>query len=269
MTIPFGTKIYSLGTPPVLGTGYLFTIDEFQQILDPVTETFYDTEGSALLREMMQSVADTGFERNAIERIIQHSPSIDNWRIGEALAEVYLTEHRHSLFPWTTSRDVRNINVSLPGADLVGFQRDSDSNESYRFLFGEVKTSQDNSYPPNVMYGRSGMIFQIENICNNIKVRDVLVKYILFRIQNINNSTYKTYYKIAVKRYLHNNKDCILFGVLVRDVEPNIDDLRTRIQHLESINSQMITIELIALYLPIGQISFLGDAVSHIHGGAA
>src|SRR5690625_7937519 len=91
---------------------------------------------------------------------VRESP---DWAAGEALAEVGLESHRDIDLTRNKERDKRNPFASLIGADIVGFQRDGDS---YRLALGEVKCSSEANWPPQVMYGRSGMIHQLENLAN-------------------------------------------------------------------------------------------------------
>ena len=77
------------------------------------------------------------------------------WR---AIAEAYLTEHRDfcSLAGW---RDERKSGSSLPGADLVGFNR---MNRATGFV-SRVKTSGEAKYAP-VRLWRTGLKQQLEDL---------------------------------------------------------------------------------------------------------
>ena len=100
----------------------------------------------------MRGLATTGMNTEFVERLLNAVPGPKNWEIGEALAECMLAAGPRCeiRWPWHSVRDCRTPRASLPGADLVGFCR---KGEVVLLLFGEVKTSQDESSPPRVMYG--------------------------------------------------------------------------------------------------------------------
>lgn len=56
-------------------------------------------------------------------------------------------------------------------------------------------------------------------------------------------------FKQAAGRYLHNPQDVALFGFLVRDVVPKVEDLKERGKGLAKACPTATTIELRALYL--------------------
>lgn len=142
---------------------------------------------------------------------------------------------------------------SLPGADLVGFQV---FNGGYRFAFGEVKTSSDKSCPPGTMYGRTGLKQQIEDLRDELEIRRQLVRYLGYRAER---ASWKLQYREATTRYLRDEQNVSVFGVLIRDVTPNQSDLANRHAKLaaDPLPSAM-TIELLAIYIPeesIGQFN--------------
>ena len=147
----------------------------------------------------------------------------ESWKIGEALAECFLEDIDDIRFPWNGCRDQKIDNASLPGADLIGFKG---KNKNARFLFGEVKTSEDKAnHPPNVMYGRSGMTKQLETLKTSAESRRLLVKWFACRSKN---SSWESDYKIALTSYITSNECVYLQGVLIRDCEPDIKDLKSR-----------------------------------------
>jgi hypothetical protein len=112
----------------------------------------------------------------ALGQILRSDRAVEAWRVGEAIAESYLVEHRHCEFRWPGGRDLKNPESSPAGTDLVGFQTDAAT--SVRFSFGEVKTSNHAEYPPSLMYGRHGLKQQLEGLRDSHAVKDVLVKYL-------------------------------------------------------------------------------------------
>ena len=191
----------------------------------------------------------------------QHVVDVANWRVGEAIAETYLTDHRSCYFPWPDGRDERKSRSSLPGADLVGFGVDRDGD---CLAFGEVKTSSDRNYPPGVMYGSTGLKKQLEDLRDSESIRDDLLKYLTHRVTE---APWRERLENAGKRYLRNKSDVQLFGFLVRDVEPDQGDLKARVNALGSDRPAGTRIELLALYLPHANIEGIGDRVVAIRAG--
>ena len=144
---------------------------------------------------------------------------------------------------------------------LVGVQQDEQGD---RFVFGEVKTSGEAKYPPGAVYGRTGLKQQLEDLRDKVGIRNDLFKYLGHRARN---ATWRDRFKAASKRYLNNTSDVQLFGVLVRDVEPNVDDVRVRVEKLGNGCPAGTQVELLALYLPIGAIGNLAAHALAVQAG--
>jgi hypothetical protein len=230
-----------------------------------VSASVFDDIGNENIKNLLQSVTDTDFKKENLEALLRNETTVEDWRVGEALAEQYLSDSKNCHFPWPDGRDERKRGSSLPGADLVGFQ---DENEKARFAFGEVKTSAERKYPPGVMHGRHGLKQQLEDLRDCKKIRDALVKYLGHRAAG---SSWCGRYKNAAKHYLQNSTDVRVFGILVRDVTPHTDDLHARAEKLAVDCPVAMRIELIAIYLPPGSISTLSATViasrRHAKGG--
>ena len=264
MTMAIGTVEYSLSTSnsSVSGTGLSFLSEELEAALeDPVANTMLDEEGTANLTALFESVVDTEFDRQEVKRVLESNQKVQSWRVGEVLAESYLDHHRDCYFPWPVSRDERKSGSSLPGADLVGLQQKGDE---LRFAFGEVKTSIEKKYPPTAMYGRTGLKQQLEDLRDKVTIRNDLVKYLGHRVHS---SSWRDHYIAASKRYISDNADVSLFGILVRDVQPHEDDLRARVYKLCKDCPDATGIELLAIYLPEHSIESLGEKVVAIKKG--
>lgn len=252
MRVAQGTQSYTLGKAPCAGAGLSWTHEELDAaIAGPVAALIFDESGQADIASLLAGLAETEFEQEGVARILQSPEIFESWRVGEAIAEAYLTDHRTCTFPWPDSRDERKSGSSLPGADLAGFHADEAGD---RFAFGEVKTSGEAKYPPQAMHGRTGLKQQIEDLRDRVDIRDQLVRYLGHRA---NGAAWKPRYQAAGKRYLANNADVSVFGVLVRDVDPHEDDLRVRIKKLAPDCPDGIGIELLSLYLPGGSIDQL------------
>jgi len=256
MTLSAGTVEYTLGTAPVTGCGISWTAEELDTALaGPVAGVVFDDAGNADCAAILEGLSETEFDREGVQRVLNSEQEPEAWRVGEGLAESYLTHHRNCSFPWPDGRDERKSGSSLPGADLVGFHQDG---EQDCFAFGEVKTSGEAKHPPGAMYGRTGLKQQLEDLRDKVSIRDDLVKYLWHRAVN---ASWKGRFINAYKRYNADSADVCLFGLLVRDVEPHRDDLQVRVTKLGKGCPAAMSIELIAIYLPAGSIDSLSKKV--------
>ena len=261
--LPVGAIAYTLGSLPVTGTGFSWMADETNEALTgPVAEVVYDDSGSREVEALLTGIAETGFEQKNVREALDRPPSLDDWRVGETLAECYLTDHWQCHFPWPDGRDVRKAGSSLPGADLVGFQTE---NATARFAFGEVKTSHEAKYPPGAVHGRTGLKQQLEDLRDDVGIRDQLVLYLAHRA--VQNPPWCEQFKWAAGRYFKDKQDVRIFGILVRDVPPYEDDLRVRTSKLGQGCPHPMTIELLAIYLPPDSIATLTRTVTRSRTG--
>ncbi|EKD29209.1 MAG: hypothetical protein ACD_79C00015G0002 [uncultured bacterium] len=264
MSITAGTIQYKLGTFPVTGCGFSYSESELDTALaGPVAKVVFDDSGKADIQSLLASLTETDFEKTEVERILSSTKQPEDWRVGEALAESYLVHQKDCFFPWPDGRDERKNGSSLPGADLVGFQQNG---ADVFFAFGEVKTSTENKYPPGAMHGRTGLKQQLEDLKENTPIKDDLVKYLGYRATS---ASWKLSYQNAAKKYIQSKTNIRVFGFLVRDVEPNKDDLRVRVEKLSQNSHSDMIIELLALYLPVKSISALSIKVVKIKNGGA
>ena len=227
-----------------------------------VAAVLFDDEGKANIEEILAGLAETDFAQAGLRRVLEDADEVEDWRVGEAIAEVFLTDHRSCYFPWPDGRDERKSGSSLPGADLVGFGIDEGGD---CFAFGEVKTSGQDSYPPRVMYGRMGLKQQLEDLRDCETIRDDLVKYLGHRATG---ALWRTRFQRAGSRYLQDTSDVQLFGFLVRDVDPHQDDLRVRVGSLAEDRPQRTRVELVALYLPHESMEGIGEEMVSQRAGA-
>ena len=256
MTVAQGTNCYALGATPCSGAGLTWTAAELAAAIDgPVASIIFDDSGKADIDALLASLAETQFQKDGVARILADPNDVEDWRVGVAIAESYITGHRSALFPWPDGRDERKRGSSLPGADLVGFK---DNAHGDCFAFGEVKTSSENKHPPGAMHGRTGLKQQLEDLRDNQTIRDDLVKYLAHRAPKTN---WCDRYRSAAERYLSNSSAVYIFGVLIRDAAPHEDDLRVRVEKLSTDCPHGTVIELFAIYLPRDSISQLGAKV--------
>ena len=229
----------------------------------PVAARLNDTEGGEELRSHLRGLSLTGMGQDALEEVLAADvPEERDWAAGEALAEAVLEEHHDVVLPWNTERDKRNPFASLPGADIVGFQRDGDS---HRLALGEVKCSSEEQSPPQVMSGRSGGIgHQLDALASNLSTIYQLLQWLLPRVKG---TTHEDSFNNACTRYFNSGRrDVAMFGILIRDKQARETDLQARGRRLGGSLQAPSRCQLLALYLP-WPISQLPTAIQQ--GGAA
>lgn len=232
-------------------------------LITSVSSRLNDSIASEEMRRLLRGLSLTGMGQSALEEVLAAEvPEQREWAAGEALAEAVLEEQYNVILPWNTERDKRNPFASLPGADIVGLQRDG---ASHRLAFGEVKCSSEAKCPPQVMSGRSGAIgHQIDSLANNLGVINQLIKWLLPRIKG---TEHEEAFAEACTRYFNSLRlDVALFGVLVRDQAVRERDLLARGQSLGNQLQTPTVCCLLGLYLP-WPISDLVDAI--YAGGSA
>ena len=206
-----------------------------------------DEEGKEDFRGHLSGLGLTGMGQKSLEAmLVAEVPEERDWAGGEALAEAYLIEKEGVIFPWNMERDKRNPFSSLPGADLVGFIAES---TGYRLALGEVKTSSEDAYPPQVMSGRSGyMGHQIDKLAHDLTTIHQLFKWLYLRVKD---GPYREAFDRSCKSYFNSGRKSVaLFGVLIRDTQPNERDLSVRGKALRRKLATPTQCNLVALYLP-------------------
>lgn len=222
--------------------------EQFNDFLNTKTANrLDDTEGSDEFRKHLNGLALTGLGQTSLAAVLNaDQPEERAWAASEALAEAFLEEDKGVKFPWNMERDKRNPFGSLPGADIVGFFGEG---ENCRFALGEVKSSSEQKYPPQVMSGRSGhMGHQLDTLANDLTKICQLLKWLLPRVKNTQHQS--SYDTASISFFNSNNKSIAIFGVLIRDTPANEKDLSARGTALQKKFSLPTNCHLIAIYLP-------------------
>ncbi len=218
-----------------------------------------DEEGQQVVENHLRSLVTTGFETDNLNALLSARTLEErDWAVGESFSEAILERDFGAKFPWNTNRDSKNENASLPGADIIGLINE-DGQE--KLLFGEVKTSTQERYPPNVLYGRSGMIHQLETIGTNLTRLLKLIEYLLFRCKD---TIYETSFEEAFQYLIQNsNQGMYLVGILVRpNIVANEEDLRSRGTYLgNTFDGTETKALLLAYYLPQSLADFARLAI--------
>jgi hypothetical protein len=256
-----GRKAYENRHGTVEVAGFALSAGEIEAALQHrVVPALRDDEGNAEIEQLLGALATTQFATETLRSALTAPRDIPDWQVGEALAEAYLEDHHDCSFPWPMSRDARNPRASLQGTDSVGFQRHG---TSYRIAFGETKTSTDTNCPPGVWNGRSGLKKQLEGLRDSTEIKShIVVRYLGIRATN--GASWRQIYEAAAARYLANPCDVALFGVLVRDTQPNELDVSARAKSLAKGCPTETSISIVVIYLPAGHIPKLPQQVAGI-----
>lgn len=204
------------------------------------------------LRALQQ---ETGFEVSDeliadIQALENEQLELQQFRIGEAYAEVILEESFVCRFHWNENRDARNPKGNKTGADLVGF---IEVNGQVLFLFGEVKiSSETNNRPPQVMTSSSGIEKQLRDLYDDRAKRQVLITYLQSKMRHYpEEHPFKTDFNASFRAYYSSGCQFQLIGVLVRDVVHDHRDISVSYNRLSQHILEPNGIKLLALYLPI------------------
>ncbi len=235
--------------------GFLYQKEEIESIFpNQIKEKLFDSEGTNELVDHLSNldlddINSTGFNDKWLIDVLSLENIITNhkdWRIGEAFAEFHLEDCHSCRFYYNELRDARNVNGNKTGADLVGF---IELGEDTVFLFGEVKTSNEEKYPPQVLYSRHGMIDQLKNLATNPQTKNTIVRYLGFKVKDLESGNpFKADYLKALQNYYIDKFS--LVGVLVRDTTSNVKDIETRYKALKT-SISATGLKMLALYIPI------------------
>ena len=257
MAVALGTEVYNVDHLRVVARGRSHTAAQRDAALDSdVRALVQDATGAKKAAALTATLNLTGFQTGNLNAVLHSGSPPKDWEVGEAYGEAYLVAHKQCHFPWSDRWDERKDKSSLPGSDLVGLQETgTPKSPSFRFAFGEVKTSTEKKCPPGVMYGKEGLKKQMEDLRDQQEIRNTLVRYLTMRAQG---ADWEDKFKVALVRFLTESTDVVIFGVLIRDVSPDERDLKTRSQNIAKKHPAKMHIELLAIYLPGGSIGILG-----------
>jgi hypothetical protein len=195
--------------------------------------------GIAGLENYLHNLRDTGFQTDGLEGELSQRISKSDW--GEYFAYHQLENNFNIAIPWPSHWDKKKSTHSLPGADVIGLKYD---NSSVTFVFGEVKTSEENQHPPQVVTKTSdGLITQIMKF-NDRKIICNLIQWLFYKSTG---KAWESDFDTALKYYLVHDHYFSSVGILVRDTEPTIDDLSCVIERL----TIRFKVTLYAFYLPV------------------
>ncbi len=226
--------------------GICLSDSEFKEYLSTrVNERFYDAKGTQDLLNSFDKVKQTEFDSENLKSMFESKEIPRDWKIGEKISECFLEDYCDVIFPYNDNRDAKDSRSNLPGTDMVGFVK---INDRHLFLFGEVKTSDQDRNPPSIVYGSDGLIKQLNEIRDDSKKRMELIRWLRFKVGSHDND--KEMWIKAASNYL-NTGEFKIFGVMIRGVMPNKRDLESVFRKIVRRMKDEIYLELLSLYLPI------------------
>ena len=96
--------------------------------------------------------------------------------------------------------------------------------------------------------------------------REDLFKYLGHRATN---AGWQNLFISASVKYLQSTTNVRVYGILIRDVPPNDNDLKHRVGKLSESCPPDMRIELLAIYLPAKSIASLSNKVLGVQSGGA
>ena len=212
--------------------------------------------------ERLRALRDeTGFQASDglladIQALENEELEVQQFRVGEAFAEVILEQNFSCRFHWNENRDTRNPKGNKTGADLVGF---IEVGNQVLYLFGEVKTSSETANrPPQVMTGAHGIESQLRDLYDDRAKRLILITYLKNKMRHYpERHPFRTDFEASQRAYYSGIEDYHLVGVLVRDVEHEQSDVSHSYGRLRGHILEPRGIKLLAMYLPIPKEDWL------------
>ena len=258
MTIAQGAEEYNVDSNGVVARGRSHTSVQVDNSLRGcVGELVRDAQGKALAVQLVASLSTTGFKQKHLAKMLDDGATPKDWEVGEAYAQAYLAKHKRCKFPWAGKWDEKKAKSSLPGADLVGFEKTDQKQFPTRFAFGEVKTSGEKKWPPQVVTKKGdGLKQQLLDLRDVSSIQKALIRYLMRRAIG---ATWEADWQSAFARVSKNIADVSIFGVILRDVSPNQKDLELLAKTLANGKPTEMCIELLAIYLPAGSKAKLAD----------
>lgn len=205
---------------------------------------------------------ETGFNASAelladIQAFSEERIETQQFRVGEAYAEVILEQEFSCRFHWNENRDARNPQGNKTGADLVGF---IEVDGQVLFLFGEVKTSSEIiNRPPQVMTTSDKSIeSQLRDLYNDTAKRRILISYLQnkARLYPTDHPFFEDF-EAGKRAYYSGECRFHLFGVLIRDISPDERDVSVSYNRLRTQILEPKGLKLLAIYLPIQKEDWL------------
>lgn len=218
--------------------GYKMNGDFKRYMSDRVGPRYRDEEGDQLLSDM--DTTQAGFDSGDLKTVVTYVPS----RVAEILVECFLMDKHSVLIPYNRLRDSLNPNASPAGPDIIGIA-------GALFVFGETKSSSETRCPPGVVYGKSGLIEQLNSIKLDRRKRIHMIKWLGHKTRNKPDTSHTAWLKAKRQYYESEEQIFKMCGMLVRDTEPDECDV-TRAHDMVSADMHpSALLDIMALYIPV------------------
>ena len=100
MPIRAGKQVYSLLRGACSASGVFWTEVGLDAAIGEVAASIlYDDPAQEVIGRILSDLPETGFDRTGTARAFPDMKRLENWRVGEFLADRYLTAHRACSFP--------------------------------------------------------------------------------------------------------------------------------------------------------------------------
>lgn len=196
---------------PYLGLRINDPKDCIEWLSTAVRDRAYDSEEATKFDAFLRA---DGFDTSELyAAITAPEEPLTEKDLGESMGELALQQLHQASWFTNRRRDMRSVRASLPGADIIGFAPCEDG--GHRLLIAEVKTSSDPKTPPTVMYGETGLQYQLYRAATDPRILRQLLRYTFSRVHG---TDIMPILQDALRRL---DKDLMsgaqLVGILVRD----------------------------------------------------
>lgn len=211
------------------------TLDEY--LRGQIKKIIFDIKGTEDLIAELQSTDFSEAQLKNVFSLESQEELLKNFRIGEALVEILLSEHFSVEFYWNSVRDEANPHSNRTGVDIIGFQR---RNGKLNFVFVEVKTSYDEDAPPSVVYS---LTKQLEELASHNHISKNAIRCLGFKAKA---EGFIDQFREALSEFLA--KRYVVAGGLVRDTSPNELDVKNRFLNLDNVLPAVIHVQMYTFY---------------------
>jgi hypothetical protein len=227
---------------PYLGLRITDPADCIGWLSRTVRNRAYDAEEVAAFDAFLHA---EGFDTSELYATISASDEpLTEKDLGETMAELALQDKLGAVWFTNRRRDMRSVRASLPGADIIGFIPSEEG--GFRLLVAEVKTSSDPKVPPAVMYGDTGLQYQLVRLATDPRILKRLLLYTFSRVRDANNSRFREALEHLDKGFMAGTQ---LVGVLVRDTTVAERDVAHHAKLISDELPEVKNLSLMALYV--------------------
>lgn len=243
------TKTYSINNDKCFG--FKFEKSEFVKYLSTTIKKKYDdTNRSETISEYIEK--SSILKKTKLKNILTKNkpPKYSLWKAGEIISQCYLEDYQNVIIPYDKRWGDINQNASPAGIDLIGLIGEN----TPLLLFVEIKTTIQKTSPPTIM---SKLYKQIKDL-SGTDLRNGIIQYLIL---NIKDRKKQLRTKIDTAICMHYEDKFNVFGILVKEENPNTKDLKKLFETLKPFFQDENCLELHAIYLPIPPSDIKGHLI--------